>query len=107
MKKCPFVLAGATFGLIPLFWCHHLEKKNFFKVTILTIKKPFLQTSQENNCVGSLFLRPATSLKRDSNTGVFLTIQLICSKNQLSEVYMAKTFLVNGLNQFSPVLHFI
>ena len=53
------------------------------KVVIRSIKKLFFkisQYSQENNCVGVSLLRkmltfsPATLLKGDSNTGVFLTI---------------------------------
>ena len=34
----------------------------------------FFQYSQENTCVGVSFFRPATLLKWDSNTGVFLWI---------------------------------
>ena len=53
------------------------------KVVRRSIKKVFLkisQYSQKNNCVGVSFLikmqtfRPATLLKGDSNTVVFLTI---------------------------------
>ena len=45
-----------------------------------------LQYSQENNCVGVSFLvkmqglRTATLLKRDSNTGIFLTVLQIFYK---------------------------
>ena len=40
------------------------SKEIFFKIS---------QYSQENACVGASFgVRPATLLKRDSNTGVFL-----------------------------------
>ena len=54
-----------------------------------------LQTSQENTCVGVLFhevasLQPASFLKRDSNTSVFLEV---CEtfKNTYSEEYLKTT----------------
>ena len=72
-KLSPFFFF-LSIHLFPLKWYQILEvvvQRCFVKKVFLEIS----QNSQENTCVRVSFLiRPATLLKRDSDTGVFLSI---------------------------------